>query len=58
VNVGRRARLRRAIVDKNVDIPEGYQIGFDREADRKAGLTVLEAEDLVVVPKGHPLRAP
>jgi len=54
VRVGRRARIRRAIVDKNVQIPEGYSIGFDHEHDRQAGLTVLDKEDLVVVPKGHP----
>jgi glucose-1-phosphate adenylyltransferase len=55
VRVGRRARVRRAIVDKNVEIPEGYQIGFDHDQDRRAGLTVLDKEDLVVVPKGHRL---
>jgi glucose-1-phosphate adenylyltransferase len=52
VNVGRRARLRRTIVDKNVVIPEGMAIGYDADADRRRGLTVLDDEDLVVVPKG------
>jgi len=56
VNVGRRARVRRAIIDKDVSIPEGYTIGYDHAADRRAGLTVLEDDDLVVVPKGHPLQ--
>ncbi|HKA91256.1 MAG TPA: glucose-1-phosphate adenylyltransferase [Haliangiales bacterium] len=53
VNVGRRARIRRAIVDKGVYIPEGMTIGFDHEQDARNGLTVLEQDDLVVVPKGH-----
>jgi glucose-1-phosphate adenylyltransferase len=34
-NIGRHARIRRAIIDKNVDIPEGYEIGFDLEGDKK-----------------------
>ena len=52
-DVGRRARIRRAIVDKNVQIPEGIEIGFDPEADRRRGLFVSEEDGLVVVPKGH-----
>ncbi len=34
-NIGRHARIRRAILDKNVNVPEGYEIGFDLESDRK-----------------------
>ena len=34
-NIGRHARIRRAIIDKNVQIPEGYEIGFDPANDRK-----------------------
>ncbi|PJA98236.1 MAG: glucose-1-phosphate adenylyltransferase, partial [Ignavibacteriales bacterium CG_4_9_14_3_um_filter_30_11] len=33
--IGRHARIRRAIIDKNVTVPEGYEIGFDLEGDRK-----------------------
>jgi glucose-1-phosphate adenylyltransferase len=51
--IGRRARVRRAILDKDVSVPEGFAIGFDHEADRRNGLTVIEEDDLVVVPKGH-----
>ncbi len=51
-NIGRRACLRRTIVDKNVVVPEGTTIGYDHTADEARGLTVLHAEDLVVVPKG------
>ncbi len=53
VNVGRRVRIRRAIVDKDVHIPEAMTIGYDHEEDAQNGLTVLDKEDLVVVPKGH-----
>jgi glucose-1-phosphate adenylyltransferase len=34
-NIGRHARIRRAIIDKNVVIPEGYEIGFDLDGDKK-----------------------
>jgi len=50
VNVGRNARIRRAIVDKNVDIPSGIEIGYNLEEDRKR-FTVTES-GIVVVPKG------
>jgi glucose-1-phosphate adenylyltransferase len=48
VDVGRHARLRRAIVDKNVRIPAHAEIGFDLEADKKH-YTVVDG--IVVVPK-------
>jgi glucose-1-phosphate adenylyltransferase len=34
VNVGRRCRVRRAIIDRHVSLPEGTVIGYDMEADR------------------------
>ena len=34
-DVGRRAKLRRTILDKNVRIPEDAEIGFDLERDRR-----------------------
>jgi glucose-1-phosphate adenylyltransferase len=46
-DVGRRARLRRVILDKNVRIPEDVEIGYDLEHDRKhyhvteSGLVVI-----------------
>jgi len=52
-NVGRHARIRRAIIDKNVDIPEGYEIGFDLEGDKKK-FTVTES-GIVVIGKNEVL---
>jgi glucose-1-phosphate adenylyltransferase len=49
VKVGRYARLRRVIVDKDVELPAGVQIGFDLEADRKR-FTVTD-DGIVVIPK-------
>ncbi len=56
VNVGRHARIRRTIIDKDVHIPEGVEIGFDPVADRKRGFTVTES-GIVVIAKadGAPL---
>jgi glucose-1-phosphate adenylyltransferase len=45
--VGRHASLRRAIIDKNVVIPEGYEIGFDPENDKKK-FTVTESGIVVI----------
>ena len=53
VDIGRRARIRRAIIDKNVHVPQGMTIGYDHDADRAHGFTVLPEDDLVVVPKGY-----
>jgi glucose-1-phosphate adenylyltransferase len=52
-NIGRHARIRRAIIDKNVDVPEGYEIGFDLEGDKKK-FTVTES-GIVVIGKNHVL---
>ena len=49
--IGRHTRIRRAIIDKNVDIPEGYEIGFDLEGDKKK-FTVTES-GIVVVAKNQ-----
>lgn len=51
VTVGRNARLKKVIVDKGVDIPEGTVIGYDRADDRER-FHVTEG-GVVVVPKGH-----
>jgi glucose-1-phosphate adenylyltransferase len=48
VNVGRHARIRRAIIDRHVTLPENTVIGFDAEADR-ARYSVSEGGIVVVV---------
>jgi glucose-1-phosphate adenylyltransferase len=48
VNVGRRAKIRRAIIDKGVHIPEGMQIGFDEEEDLAHGFTVTPSGVVVI----------
>jgi glucose-1-phosphate adenylyltransferase len=50
VNVGRHARIRKTIIDKNVDIPPGTTIGFDVDEDRKRFF--VSPAGTVVVPKG------
>ena len=51
VDVGRRAKIRRAIVDKGVCIPPELEIGYDADEDRRRGLTITES-GIVVIPKG------
>ena len=50
-NIGRRTRLRRCIIDKNVTIPEGTEIGFDNEIDKKR-FTVSDT-GIVIIPKNY-----
>ncbi len=47
--IGRHARIRRAIIDKNVYVPEGDEIGYDLERDRERFF--VTDSGLVVVPK-------
>lgn len=56
VNVGRHARLRRVIIDKDVEIPAHTEIGFDAEADRARGFTVTDS-GLVVIARGEAIRS-
>jgi len=47
VDIGRHCRIRRAIIDRDVHIPEGTVIGYDTESDRQkyfvteSGITVV-----------------
>jgi glucose-1-phosphate adenylyltransferase len=47
VNIGRHCRIRRAIIDRDVQLPEGTVIGYDQESDRQkyfvseSGITVV-----------------
>jgi glucose-1-phosphate adenylyltransferase len=47
-NVGHRAKLRRAILDKNVRIPEDTTVGYDLEADRARGWHVTSSGIVVI----------
>jgi glucose-1-phosphate adenylyltransferase len=49
VRIGRHARLKKCIVDKDVEIPAGVEIGFNAEADRKRFF--VTDNGLVVIPK-------
>ena len=49
VNIGRHARIRRAIIDKDVDIPPGMSIGYDPEEDRRRFF--VSEGGIVVIPK-------
>jgi glucose-1-phosphate adenylyltransferase len=53
VQVGRRAKIRKAIIDSDVVVPEGFTIGYDDEKD-KARFTVSPG-GVVVVPAGMTL---
>ena len=47
-DIGRRAKLRRAILDKNVRIPEDATVGYDPEADGARGWHVTESGIVVI----------
>jgi glucose-1-phosphate adenylyltransferase len=57
VRVGRHARIRRAIVDRDVLIPRGALIGYDAEEDRRRH-TVTDGGVVVVTADDEPLIAP
>ena len=56
VNVGRNAKVQRAIIDKDVQIPAGARIGFDREADLARGFHVTET-GVTVIGKSHQIES-
>jgi len=53
--IGRSCRIRNAIIDKNVRLQEGTQLGYDRAEDERRGLTTQSIlgsdEHVVVVPR-------
>ena len=50
VDVGRYAKIRRTIIDKDVCIPQGMEIGYNLDEDVKR--FTVTASGIVVVPKG------
>jgi glucose-1-phosphate adenylyltransferase len=54
VEVGRYAKIRRAIIDKDVKVPPHFQIGYDRALDLSRGLTITD-EGVTVVAKAEDL---
>jgi glucose-1-phosphate adenylyltransferase len=56
VDVGREAVVRRAILDKNVRVEPGAQVGVDAEADRERGFAISDG-GVTVVGKGAVVRA-
>jgi glucose-1-phosphate adenylyltransferase len=57
VRVGRHARIRRAIIDRDVLIPRGAVIGYDPEEDRKR-YTVTDSGIVVVTTDDEPFVGP
>ena len=53
--IGRYSRVRRAIIDEGVVLPENSTVGYDPEADRAMGRVVTES-GITVVPAPHPGR--
>jgi glucose-1-phosphate adenylyltransferase len=51
VEIGRYSRIRRAIIDRGVKVPESVVIGYNPEEDRARGFTVTDS-GIVVVPRG------
>jgi glucose-1-phosphate adenylyltransferase len=54
VNVGRFVKIKRAIIDKDVEIPQGMVIGYSQEEDKKR-FYISEA-GIVVVAKGTEIK--
>jgi glucose-1-phosphate adenylyltransferase len=57
VRVGRHARVRRAIIDRDVLIPRGALIGYDHDEDRRRH-TVTENGVVIVTAEDEPLIGP
>jgi len=47
-DIGRHAQVRRAILDKNVRVPESTLIGYDLDADRARGWHVTDSGIVII----------
>jgi glucose-1-phosphate adenylyltransferase len=56
VSIGRHVKIRRALIDKDVTIPPGNEIGFDLGRDRRRFF--VSEQGIVVIPKGTRLDSP
>ena len=54
VDIGRHARIRRAIIDKDVKVPPHAEIGYDRAADLARGMSITP-DGVTVVAKAEDL---
>jgi glucose-1-phosphate adenylyltransferase len=57
VNIGRHSRIRRAIIDRHVKLPEGTVIGYDLDADRQR-FHVTDSGVVIVVRQESMLEEP
>jgi glucose-1-phosphate adenylyltransferase len=48
VDIGRHSKIRRAIVEKDVSIPAGVEIGYDHDLDRSRGFMITEGGITVI----------
>jgi glucose-1-phosphate adenylyltransferase len=55
VDIGRGAKIRRAIIDKRVRVPAGMEIGYDLDLDRERGFAV-SPDGVVVLSKSDAMR--
>jgi len=56
VDIGRHARVRRAIIDKGVSIPSDFQIGYDVDLDRRRGFAISPG-GVTIIAKGDVVAA-
>lgn len=56
VKIGRHVKLRRCIIDKDVEIPSGAEIGFNLEEDRKKWF--VSEGGIIVIPKRAKIDSP
>jgi glucose-1-phosphate adenylyltransferase len=52
VKIGRKAKVRRAIIDKEVEVPEDTYVGYNLDLDRRRGFTVTDS-GIVIIAKGE-----